>query len=420
MPLLKELLSQHPLLIVIDVVGLVLAAGLFAVLLREAALFRGYRRVRRVAQGLAARVRGKIFRDGSDLVIHGFYIGYPVVIRFSNSESTPDLHLWMKVASRFNLFVTHNSVRATEGRWRIPSGDTWFDERFSLRSDQRDATVAFLANKAAVDELKRMCCSPTTMVALNAESIELAEGVMPQPDTLKHVIAHLESLGSTAKRVGALSRIKNPKNPIYVPHKFVLARAALVLLVCAGIVEVGTALHGYRAHEEDGSASAANSAEEIISPLDESQLPAIEQWRLATPADFDANTVTLLENRGQQVKGRYDEGFSDAGAGFDTAYVLVRQKEDRTHTARVILVSQHHVVLDLAFPEVVAVARASNAALRRVEWEPTESAPGPSDGDGLMLIRRVKGSLVATVFDCTGGKARSRTASSAWDAAVGD
>jgi hypothetical protein len=112
----------------------------------------------------------------------------------------------MKVSSSLNLYAVHKSSKSTEGRVRVPTRDAWFDERFTVRTDSPNDALAFLADEKALGELKKLCCSPGTSVALTKESLELSELTVPLPDTLKHLIAHLDSLAVMAVQVGAIAK----------------------------------------------------------------------------------------------------------------------------------------------------------------------------------------------------------------------
>jgi hypothetical protein len=406
--LLRELLTRHPFLIVFDIAALATAVGFVLVLIREVALFRGYREIKRVAKGIATKVQGSIFRDSADLVINGSYRGIPVVVRFSTAENTPDINLWMRVDSQFNLFVAHSSAQVTEGRVRVLTGDRWFDERFTVRTDNRDAVMAFLSDPSTVADLKQLCCSPGTFTVLGKESLELSESTTPQVDTLQHLVAHLETLARCAIRVGTLSNPGAASRKAYLPDRSVVARVGLGLLALAAIVEVATAVHSYHADELAVTSSSAPQPSVVVSPADIVQLPASAEWRLAEPSDFDATMSAWFAEHKQPAKSRFDGGFTAAGPSASTAYVFVRAKQPTSDMWRIVMFSQHRIVLDVAMSDVLAVVRVPKAVLETLEWQEGQISPEPSDGDGLMVVRKVGDDREGVIFTLSGGKAQSR------------
>jgi hypothetical protein len=413
--LIQELLTRNPILLAFDIIALVAAVGCVVVLAREVMLYRGYRHMKGVARGIVRATQGKIFRDGSDLVINGFFRGIPTVVRFSVSDHSPDVHLWMRVSSQFNFYVFHNSVQRLEGRFRVPTADTWFDQRFTLRSDNKDAMVAFLADRRAVEELKELTCSPSTSIALDSKSLELSEEQTP-PNTLKHLLKHLDTLGNIANRVGALSQTKKAK--IYLPDRYVLARVALALLVTGGLIEVGIAARAYRT--ESASANTGNAAAAVlVSSDDELQMPSISEWRLATEADYDPETVAWFREHGHEVAGRFDGGFGLPTDEPTTAYVFVRMKDGPKGPWRVAVFSKHHTLVDVSFQQVVMAVRVPHPVLRGTDWQPPDWPVGAPDGDGLMIVRRVNDAKTATVFTLSDGKMQFQVPGSVWGLGIG-
>ncbi|HEY3928422.1 MAG TPA: hypothetical protein VGL89_08610 [Candidatus Koribacter sp.] len=397
----KQLLNQHPLLIVFDILAVVTAIGCVLVLVREAILFRGYRSLKSGAKGIAKELGGTIFRDGADLVVNGFYRGIPAVLRFSFAEHTPEVVLWMKMASALNLYVTHKSAKSTEGRTRVPTRDAWFDDRFVIRTDNPNDAMALLTDDRAFGELKKLCCSPHTVVALSKGSLEMSEQSLPQPDPFKHLLNHMGSLAEIAVRVGAISNLPKSKNKIYVPDRYIVARVALVLLVIGGGVEVVSAVRHY------GSEGTAATSDPVASTTTLSQsellnLPSSNDWRLATANDFDSSTVEWLDRSGKHVSARFSvnaEGREVVGVG----YALVSKDPSQQDTWRVALISQGRDIFDGKFKNILAVIPLKQESLQGIAWA---APPGStqSDGDGFMIIRRDGDTNVAQIYYLSAGK----------------
>jgi hypothetical protein len=407
--ILRDMMNQHPLLIVFDILALMTAAGCFVVLVREAVLFRGYRSLKRITKSLRATLRGSIFRDGADLVISGFYRGVPAVVRFSFAENTPEVNIWMKVTSALNLFISHRSSKSAEGRMRIPTKDARFDERFSIRSDNPNDALALLTDDRAFEELKKLCCSPGTSIALSRESLELSELTIPHPNTLKHLLAHMNSLAEMATRVGALSILTKSRTKIYVPDRYLVARAALVVLLLAGGLELYSAVRRYSREQAPQVETGASPVVSAISPEDQLLIPGVDAWRLATPDDFDPETVTWMREQGKNATGRLVGSFSGAGQPSGTGYVLVPAQAGQKKSWRVVMLTQGHSVLDGAYAGVLAAVLVPKANIENANWQPSDKAvASPPDGDGIMVIRREGDATTATICYMSNGRLQSR------------
>ena len=412
---IRDLLTQHPLLIVFDILAVMTAAGCLLVVMREAVMFRGYRSLKRVAKAIRSTLQGSIFRDGTDLVISGFYRGVPAVVRFSFAENTPEMNVWMKVMSPMNLFVSHKSSRSAEGRVRIPTRDSWFDERFTIRTDNPNDAVAFLTDEKAFGELKKLCCSPGTSVGLTRDSLELSELTIPQPNTLKHLVGHMDSLGEVAVRVGAISGLRKSRGTVYVPDRYVLARVALAVLVIVGGFEVYSAAHRYAQEQAQAAAEAAAPSSEnvpVVASEDEMLLPALSHWRVATPGDFDSETVAWMHEHGKNLSGREVGFFNGPGQPPGTAYIFAGENPAYEGAWRVSILSQGRAVLDASYKGVMGAVVVPKSNLANASWQQDpndKTSTPPPDGDGLMIIRHLGDANSGTVFYLSNGKLQTRT-----------
>jgi hypothetical protein len=400
---LKELLNQHPLLIAFDILAAMAALGCVWMLMRETVLFRGYRSLKGVAKSMAYALDGSTFRDGEDLVINGFYRGVPTVARFSFAENTPEVDLWMKVGSALTMWVTHKSVKLQEGRMRVPTRDSWFDDRFVIRTDNPNDAVAFLTDDRAFGELKKLCCSPGTAIALSKDSLELSELTIPVPNTFKHLMAHLESMAEMAVRVGALSVLKS-KTKIYRPDRYLIARAALVALVLAGVAELYSAATNYGKTDDLVAAAGANTGDQLTT--DELRIPGREQWRVATADDFDPMTVSWMREHGTYATGRMHAMFNGAGQPSGTGYIFVRKNANAGVPWRVVLMTKEKRVYDTTIPGLAAaVVIPRNSVVAASSQNPNPDVPEPApDGDGLMVISHQGDANIATILYLSDGK----------------
>lgn len=415
---IKDVLNhQHPLLVVFDIIALVIAAGSAVVLLREVILFRGYRSLKSVAKSIASSLRGSIFRDGNDLVVSGFFRSIPVVIRFSTAENMPEVHIWMKISSAMNLFVSHKSSKLTDGRVRIPTRDAWFNERFNIRTDFPSETVALLADDNAVREFRQLCCSPGTSIALNRDSLELSELTVPQ-DTLKHLEAHLESLAETAVRVGAISNLGAVQPKIYVPDRYIVARAALAVLAIAGMIEVYAGVRHYTDHGEDPANAAAAAAPSAIPSADEQLLPALDRWRVANAEDFDPTAAATMREHGKAATGRIAGYFNGSEQAPGTGYVFAQKGNKNNAQRRIAILAGGHAVLDAVYDNVSAVMLVPKSRISGAASSTSSSQNAAPDGDGLLVIRHEGDTDNAVIFYLSEGKLETKTPVDPWSFVV--
>jgi hypothetical protein len=99
--------------------------------------FASYEYIAGAIHGLSRTLKGEISRDGPDLLVTGEYQEVPVFVRFSNSSGEPGLTVHMAAKAAFGLAVFPASTDLAEaGRHQIRTGDTAFDNRFLIRTDQ--------------------------------------------------------------------------------------------------------------------------------------------------------------------------------------------------------------------------------------------------------------------------------------------
>ena len=403
----KGLINQHPLLIAFDILTLVAVLGCLWMLMREAVLFRGYRNLRKVAKAMAYALNGSTFRDGTDLVINGFYRGVPTVVRFSFAENTPEVNVWMKVASALTLFASHKSAKLAEGRARVLTRNAWFDERFVLRTDNPDDLAALLTDDRAFKELKNLCCSPGTAVALGRDSLEISEQTVPTPNTFKHLMAHLDSMAEMAVRIGALSNLKH-RTKIYVPDRYLIARAALLLLIVAAGFELYSAIDHYGNSQQTAYAGSGNT--DLISE-EETQIPGRLAWRLATAADFDPGLVAWMRDHGMEPNGRIHGQFNGTDQSRGTGYVYVQREGSPATQWRIVIMANKKRVYDASFSGLQAVMLAQKDAIARQTSSEPDSQPGAPDGDGLVLVHKEGEATNAIVLYLSSGKVESQKVS---------
>src|SRR5512138_1161325 len=97
------------------VLALAVVGGVVAIV-RHMARYRSYEALAKEAQSIAKALRGQVFRDGADLVMAGNHGCWPVVVRWSHSQTMPGLDIRMEAPAGFTLWVASKSEAASEGR----------------------------------------------------------------------------------------------------------------------------------------------------------------------------------------------------------------------------------------------------------------------------------------------------------------
>src|SRR3954470_16735136 len=119
--------SHSPVQIALLIVGVLAAIGVVVTFLRSRMTYAGYEDIVGEVRKINASVKGEIFRDGSGVVVSGEWEKNPVVVRFSNQESTPGLNIRMPAAASFQVFVAPAGIPVTEGpRTPVKTTDDMF------------------------------------------------------------------------------------------------------------------------------------------------------------------------------------------------------------------------------------------------------------------------------------------------------
>jgi hypothetical protein len=199
-----------------------------------------------------------------------------------------------------------------------------------------------------------------------------------------------------------------------VPDRYIVARAALALLVIAGALELYSAAHHY-SNDQGVASSTTDASAATVLPDDEQLLPGLGDWHLTTRDDFDASIGAWMHEHGKDLTSRITGSFAGPGEKPGTGYVLARNDDAHQSPWRVAMLSQGRSVVDATFPGVIAVVLVPQEKLATVRWTPSETgAPGPPDGDGLMMIRRTDGTESATILYLSNGKVQSGVPADFW------
>src|SRR3954469_3789829 len=188
-------------------IAILVALGIIGALIQFITMrrkFAGYEYVAGAIRGLARTLKGDISRDGPDLLITGEYQELPVFVRFPNSAGESGLTVHMAAKSAFGVAVFPASSDVTDaGRHQIRTGDTAFDNRFSIRTDQ-PTQVSLLLTRQTLSHVQKLCCSAQTALNIRPGEIELTEAAIPHAQTWEHIVLHLQSMRVLAGAVEAI------------------------------------------------------------------------------------------------------------------------------------------------------------------------------------------------------------------------
>lgn len=358
--------------------GLAVVGGIIA-LVRQKARFRSYEDLVADARQISKALKGEVFRDGEDLVVSGNQGGWPVVVRFSYSETTPGLDIRMEAPASFTLWVGSKAAGSSEGRAQLRIPDAMFEARFSARSDHPTRANMLLVSKSALAALQKLCCSANAYVAINAGMIELREVVTPRPYTARHVLEHVAAMARIADFLKSMPGAEQFKIKPMRRERHIVGRLAIAAGMLAAIVTVVAATKNPAAQKFE--VSLPNVPQGML-PVDAVKIPGAAGWRVATAEDFDPNAAAWLRGQGIAPGGRVGGDFSGKGDLRDVAYVLIAGDGSR----RLVLLAGGVDRYDVKYPFIGLIARVPRGAVNAIQW--VGKAPAQPDGDGLLIVRK--------------------------------
>lgn len=371
--------SHSPLQIVLWIIAGLAGIGVIVTYLRTRMTYSGYEEIVGDIRKLSSSLRGETFRDGADVVVSGEWEKNPVVVRFSNQENTPGLNIRMPAAATFQLSVVAVGVQPTEGpRTPVKTTDDMFDARFTTRTDQ-PMNARLLLTKSVTATLQRLACSKNTYIAVGSGSIEQSELVIPSPGTAAHVIEHLKSMASLAKKLKELPGSEKVKLYTIERERHVFARVVMAVGVAVAVLSIVAAMQVPPRAQSGENATLANG----ILPVDANYISDVQAWHAATKSELDSSGVETMRSFGSEASGRVAGDFSGNGNGQDAAYLLVNAEGKR----RVVIIANRQKKYDAMYPSIGFIARVPKNAVNSIQWK-NDKGPGDVDGDGLLIVRQ--------------------------------
>jgi len=282
----------------------------------------------------------------------------------------------------------------TEGAARLQVSHPLLNARCSVRTDHILEARALLQTRQVTDELWNLCCSSEAFVSIANGRLEFSEALLPKPDTLGWVRRHLQSMAviCAAAQGKAAPREETPPS-VWAQAPVWVAIASTAVLVVGLFTYVNA---------KTARARAANA--EIVSPPFVSDIPAADaekipnagSWRLARPSDFDPRAIQWAAQQRADASGSIPGKFS-ASDSDDIAYVLV---DPKTSNRRVVILVNGTMRFDANLDELALVARVPAGNISNIDWKVKPTSP--SDGDGLLVLRRYDDAGSAILIYCSG------------------
>src|SRR5262249_8610304 len=140
------------------------------------------------------------YREGSDVVIAGYYGGFPTIVRLSHKINTPGLDIQMRVPATFCFLLMPKNSPHPQGRVLKSTARAALDRRFNAGTDNPMEFKMLAAGGAALGSLEQLCCSTQSGLSMKDRTMELSELTIP-PFTASHIFDHLQSLLMVARGV---------------------------------------------------------------------------------------------------------------------------------------------------------------------------------------------------------------------------
>jgi hypothetical protein len=373
---------MSPLALILNILVVVGIVGIIVYWVRRFAVFRGYKAIEQDMLKVAEVLKGQPVRQGRDVMLSGYYGGFPATLRLSQRLDTPGVDLQMRVAATFafTLLPKSASLRG-EGRVMMRTGSAMLDRKFNARTDQPMELRIFAGTAAARASLEQLCCSSQAGVTLKHRVLRLTELAIPE-FTASHVLDHLESMRLLAKRLENMpggSEIVIPSLPPAV--KSWPIRVALCFALIALLAILLTQPYGAVESSSHG-ASVGNLSG--VDPADVLHMQHLQGWHVAAPNELSETAARFARNHGATRPGHILGDFSGSGSAKDSAYLLINNEGKR----RVSLLAGSGVAYDAIFSQVDLLARIPKSSFANIKWiAAPRSAP---DGDALLVIENIE------------------------------
>ena len=390
-------MNFYPILAGVGTIGTLALLGYIISYFRGSVDLSGYQEIAEGAKSVARAMQAKIFRDGDDLVISGYYGELPAMVRFSNARNAPRLNIRMKAPSTLRMSVVPKGTRATEGRVAVPTDDEMFNLRFAILSDHPTPAKRFLTGGQALELMQKLCCFSKNSFQVSAGNLELSELVIPTQHAARHINDHLDSMAKVAQVLGAMPGAEQVKITPFKRKRDRLITAAIAVLAFTGLIGVASAVEQRLAAASAVSADAAERIPAGVSPTDFPHMRALAGWRLATADDFDPDAVGWASAQTVDVSGHITAQFDTAEDRPDSAYIFIETHGPQVGMRRVVMLERNEEKLDITYPSLAIAGRVAHDNFPTIQWQGKPPVL-PPDGDGLLVVLKADDPASGIIF----------------------
>ena len=382
--------------VLVPIVGWLLEA------IRGRARLHGFANIAGEIRQLADDLNGDVDRDQTDLLIHGSFEKWPVLVRFSHSSGEPGVHIQIPVPSNLTLFCYPASHKGEEGQTMVRTSDEKFMSRFHLSTNNSPLEVSMiLSSPEVVAELGKICDSQTSL-ALENRSLDLSSREIIPGALATRLMTCVRGMARVAREVveamgsGELDSRSGPKRPANW-FRITYLTAPVLILAALGVQAWMTR------PAQNVSAETPKPTKSSIPDALATQIPNLQDWHVAEAAEFDADASAWLQQQGQRPTGHVTAAINDEARN-DEAYVLKRSNVPAGgNGGRFVLFVDQQTRYDAELPQIDALGKISKDRIGSVEWRGRGPISGP-DGDGIILIQRYNDPTSALIFFMSGPK----------------
>lgn len=348
---------------------------------RQSSTFRGYRGISGDARKIASLLKGEVFRDGEDLVISGDYQGIPAIVRFSNDENTPGMHLEARVTSALHLSMNPKQL-PDNNAGKLLKLNSWLEQRFVGRSKTPADADMLLGQRRTMTILARLCCSSKTVLEVTPGKLDLVEMTIPSSPAgpVTDRLADIWELEQVLRLMPGADEIKIttiPRERSSWTLRAAIASGVVMAVLCV--------LAATREHTQPVLAATETGDINGIVRSDAALIPMADQWQLVNPSDIDSSFAEFLGGFGQKPSSRMVVDLDGSGHNNDVVYLLANKSGQR----RLVVLEDHRVIFDTCFPTIAGVARVPSTAFPKIQWDESRNIrqQQQSAGDGVLMVR---------------------------------
>jgi len=364
---------------------------------------RGFGDIAREVKTLAHDLHAEVDRDDTDLLVRGRYGNWPVLVRFSHSDSEPGVGIQIPVPCNLTFYCFPMSHTGEEGQTALRTSDKKFMSRFRLSTDNTPLEVSMILSSPDVTaELGKICDSQTSL-SLENRNLNVRETAIIPGGLASRLMICIRGMARIAAEAAAAtggeadtakSSLKRGRNWFRTGY---MAASALIL------VGVGADIWAHRPKAQVVQPQIAPKAAITMPEAEAAQIPRLGEWHVAEASELDSEGAGWLQQQGQTASGHIIASV-DSDQSQDGAYILKRANAPAgANASRIVLFIGKAVRYDAEMPQIDVAGRIAKDRLNTVEWRGRGSSGAPN-GDGIILIQRYDDPTSAIIFYMSGVK----------------